>query len=274
MLKMKRFPPFPGAGMPAAAALALVLALAAGHAAASTIPDYPFVHVTGSAFRMELPDIATLDFEIVAADADPAAARAVIEARVGEVRALMQQLSIDADDMQVREVRQTLRKEQPAAGAPVYELRGDVHIRLRNLANWPALGGGLLGKPNLDSFAASFDLSTMDKVNDELVTEAIADARHRAEVMAAASGRRLGPVMAATPDALKKLGTAMGLEREEFRMPRSSGRGTGNARAEDIDRNDFLMIQSLKLRQPVDVIFRLENAAPAATQTRRARSKE
>jgi uncharacterized protein YggE len=263
MLKMKPFLPFLAASVLAAVALALP----AGRAGASTLPDYPFVHVTGTAFRMELPDIATLDFEIVAFDADPAAARGVIEARVGEVRALMQQLSIDAEDMQVREVRQTLRKEQPAAGAPVYELRCDVHIRLRNLANWPALGGGVLGKPNLDSFAASFDLSTMGKVNDELVTEAIEDARHRAEVMAAASGRRLGPVMAATPDALKKLGTAMGLEREEFRMPRTSGNGSGNARAEDIDRNDFLMIQSLKLRQPVDVIFRLENAAPARTRT-------
>jgi uncharacterized protein YggE len=255
--------------MLAASLLAAALALPAAGATASTIPGYPFVHVTGSAFRMALPDIATLDFEIMAADADPAAARGVIEARIGEVRALMQQLSIDADDMQVREVRQTLRKEQPTAGAPVYELRCDVHIRLRNLANWPALGGGVLGKPNLDSFAASFDLSTMDKVNDELVVEAIADARHRAEVMAAASGRRLGPVMAATPDALKKLGTAMGLEREEFRMPRSSGGSGSNARVGDVDRDSFLMIQSLKLRQPVDVIFRLDNAAPAGARAGR-----
>jgi uncharacterized protein YggE len=257
MLKLKPLLPILAACLMAAAALSL----STGPAVASTIPDYPFVHVTGSAFRMEMPDIATLDFQIVAAEADPAAARAVIEARMSEVRALMQQLGIDADDLQVREVRQGVRKERAADGAPVYELSADVHIQLRNVANWPALGGGLLGKPNLDSFAASFDLSTMEQVNDELVLEAIADARRRAEVMAAASGRRLGPVMAATPDALKKLGTAMGLEREEFRMPRS-GRGTGNQRAGDIDRETFVMVQSLKLRQPVDVVFRLENGAP------------
>ena len=35
---------------------------------------------------------------------------------------------------------------------------------------WP-LAGGLLGKPNLDSFAADFDLSTMNKVTDEMVAE-------------------------------------------------------------------------------------------------------
>jgi uncharacterized protein YggE len=259
MLKLKPLLPVLTACLMAVAALSLPT----GPAVASTIPDYPFVHVSGSTFRIELPDIATLDFQIVAADADPAAARAVIDARMAEVRELMQKLSIDPDDLLVREVRQGVRKERAADGAPVYELSCDVHIRLRNIANWPALGGGLLGKPNLDSFAADFDLSTMDQVNDEMVTAAIADARRRADIMAEAGGRRLGPMMAATPDALKKLGTAMGLERDEFRAERRSGRGPSNQRAEDIDRETFLMVQALKLRQSVDIVFRLENAVPS-----------
>jgi uncharacterized protein YggE len=101
------------------------------------------------------------------------------------------------------------------------------------------------------------------------VTAAIADARRRAEVMAAASGRRLGPVMAATPDALKKLGTTLGLERDEFRMERSAARRPSNQRAEDIDRETFLMLQSLKMRQSVDLIFRLENGAPGKARAAR-----
>jgi uncharacterized protein YggE len=263
MLKMKPFLPVLAASLMAVAALAVT----ASRATASTIPDYAFVHVTGGSFRVEIPDIASLDFQIVAVDADPAAARSVIEARVAELRTLMQELSIAPDDMVVREVRQNVRKERAAGSPPVVELSADVKINLRNVANWPRLAGGVLGKPNIDSFASNFDLSTMDKVNDELVTEAIVDARRRAEVMAAASGRRLGPVMAVTTDALKKLGTTMGLEREEFRTPRASGRGTGNQRAEDIDRETFLMVQMLKLRQSADVVFRLEDGAPARART-------
>ncbi|MGO4475221.1 SIMPL domain-containing protein [Massilia sp. 2TAF26] len=258
MFKLKPLLPILAACTMAAAALTLP----AAPAVASSIPDYPFVHVTGSNFRVEMPDIATLDFQVVAADADPAAARAVIDARMAEVRELMQKLSIEEDDMQVREVRQSVRKERNADGTPVYELSCDVHIRLRNTANWPALGGGLLGKPNLDSFAADFDLSTMEQVNDEMVAAAIADARRRAEVMAAAGGRRLGPMMAATPDALKKLGTTLGLERDEFRVERRA-RATSNQRAADIDRETFVMVQLLKLRQSVDIVFRLENGAAA-----------
>lgn len=227
-------------------------------AAADSLPSYPFIHVTGSAYQQVLPDIAALDFEVVAVDADPAAARAVVEARLGEARDLMGQLGLDPADLAVREVRQSEPKDkQPATGGPVYEVRCDVHIDVRKVAAWAALAGGLVGKANLDGFASSFDLSTMDQLNDELVTQAIADARRRAGVMAAADGRRLGAMMAATPQELKNLTTSMGLERGDFRYQRTSS----NARAGEVDREQLLMVQSLKLKQPVDVIFRIEGAA-------------
>jgi hypothetical protein len=246
-----------------------LLVFAAGSALASPVPAYPFVHVTGSAFVTVVPDIASLDFEIVAVDADPAAARAVVESRIGEVRALLQQLSLDPDDAAVREVRQTVRKGDGgegsgaagagAAPAMLYELRCDVHINVNNLSVWPALAGGLLGKPNLDGFAPAFDRSDMDRINDDLMTAAIRDARRRAEVMAGGFGRRVGGMMGATPDALKNLSTAMGLERSEFH-PR---RGSDPERPQGVDRDQLLVVPAIKLRQPVDVIFRLEGGGAA-----------
>lgn len=240
--------------------LSLCLARAAGAAQASPVPDYPFVHVVGSAYTAVIPDIAVLDFEIVALDTDPAAAKAVLEARVGEIRALMQQLGLDPEDAVVREVRQSVRKgEQAPGGGPLYELRCDVKVSVRNVSSWPALAGGLFGKPNLDGFASTFDLSTMQQTNDELVANAIADARRRAEVIAAASGRRLGAVTAVTPEGIKNLSTAMGLQREDFRMERRVGTpGRG-----DVDREQLMTISAIRLNQPVDVIFRLENLSGA-----------
>jgi hypothetical protein len=47
----------------------------------------------------------------------------------------------------------------------------------------------------------------------------------------------------------------MGLERGEFRRDDR----TGNVRGQNIDREQLLAVPALKLRQPVDVIFRLEN---------------
>lgn len=262
MLNLKPFLPI----LAACAIAAAALTLPAAPALASPIPEYPFAHVNGSSYRVEMPDIASIDFQIVAEGADPAVARATIDARMAEVRELMQKLSIDVEDMQVREVRQGVRKQRAADGTPVYELSCDVKINLRNVANWPALADGLLGKPNLDSFAADFDLSTMDQVTDEMVAEAVKDARHHAEVMATASGRRLGPAMAVTKDAIRKLGTNLGLERDEFRAERKQGRRPANQSAAEIDREVFIMVQMLKLRQSVDMVYRLENAAPARSR--------
>lgn len=239
--------------------LSAALLFTAASAVAESLPAYPFIHVTGNSYQQLMPDIAAVDFEVVALDADPAVAKSTVEARVQEVRALMQQLSLDPDDLVVREIRQSEPKaSQPASGGPVYEVRCDVHINVRNVSNWPALAGGLLGKANLDGFASSFDISNMDQVNDQLVTEAVNDARRRASVMAAADGRRLGPMMAATPQDLKNLTTSMGLERGDFRFQRNPS----NARPGETDRDTFVMVQTLKLRQPVDVIFRIEGAAP------------
>lgn len=94
----------------AASSLAFLLCLSGAAAHAADLPAYPFVHVTGSAFQAALPDIGSLDFEVVAVDADPAAARAVLEARMGEIHALMQQHGLDPEDAQAREVRQSVRK--------------------------------------------------------------------------------------------------------------------------------------------------------------------
>jgi uncharacterized protein YggE len=240
--------------------LSAALLITAASAAAESLPAYPFIHVTGSSYQQVMPDIAAVDFEVVALDADPAVAKSTVEARINEARELMKQLSLDPEDLVVREIRQSEPKDkQPASGGPVYEVRCDVHINVRNVSNWPALAGGLLGKANLDGFASSFDLSNMEQVNDQLVTEAILDARRRAGVMAAADGRRLGPMMAATPQDLKNLTTSMGLERGDFRFQRNAS----NARPGETDRDTFVMVQTLKLRQPVDVIFRIEGAAPA-----------
>src|SRR5438067_2551129 len=233
-------------------------------AAAESMPTYPFVHVAGSSYREVMPDIGALDFEIVAVDTDPAAARAVLEARVLEARELMKSLDLDPDDVAVREVHQDQPKNrQTQSSSPVYELRCAVHINVRNLANWPKLAGGLLAKQNLDGFAATFDLTTMEEVVNELVTQAVADARRRAGVIGAAEGRRLGAMTGATTGELKNLSNSMGLERDAFRYTRSK---SGNTRPQGTDPEVLMQVQILKLSQPVDAIFRLEGAAPVKRQ--------
>ncbi len=233
-------------------ALISAFALAPLAASASQLPDYPFIHVSGSAAQYVVPDIGTLDFEVVASDADPAAARAVVETRVAEVRALAEGQGVPAADVEVRDVRQEIRKGDPAPTAAVYDLRCVVHLNVRDLSKWAAIAGALAGKPNVDAFSTSFDTSEREKIETELAARAIRDARRRGEAIAAGFGRKLGPVTAVTAGALKNLGNAMGLVPDVFYT-----RGN-QQKVQRVDPGELVNIIAFPLAQSVDVIFRIK----------------
>jgi uncharacterized protein YggE len=233
--------------------IALICTIALAPVAASAqLPSYPFVHVTGHASGVAPADMGTIDFEILASDIDPAAARKVIEARVAEVRALVEAQGVPLDDVDIRDVRQDIRKGDAGAANPVYDLKCGVHLNVRDLSKWQAIASGLLAKPNLDAFSTAFDISNRDEIEAQLVTAAIADARRRASVLVAGFGRKLGPVTAATPGSLKNLSTSMGLVRADFfDRNRSSN-------AQTVPREQILLVNSLRFEQPVDAVFRIK----------------
>jgi uncharacterized protein YggE len=219
---------------------------------ASQLPEYPFIHVSGSASTYAVPDIGELDFLIVAADSDPAVARATVEARLAEIRTLAEGQGLAQDDVEVRDVRQEIRKGDAATASPAYEVKCTVHLTVRDLTKWAAIAGGLLAKPNLDGFATDFGATGRDKIEMELTAEAIKDARRRAEAMAAGFGRKLGPVTGVTAGALKNLTSAMGLVQADYF---NRGNSSNPKRTE---RSEIANITNLKFAQPVDVIFRIK----------------
>jgi uncharacterized protein YggE len=231
------------------AVLALLLSspLLAG---ASQLPDYPFIHASGSAALYVLPDIGEIDFEVSAGDPDPEAARAIVEQRVAAIRALMAEQGVAESDIETRDVRKEMRKGGDPAAAPSYDIKCSLHIKVSKLAGWRAIVQPLLDMPNLGGFSTTFGTSEKDKIEMQLMTEAVADARRKAEAMAAALGRKLGPAAAVSSGALKNLGRSMGLVPTDFF-------GAGGGQREQIKPSDFLSIDILKMAQPVDVIFRI-----------------
>jgi uncharacterized protein len=226
-----------------------MLVLAPLGAGASQLPDYPFIHASGSASVNVMPDIGEIDFEISASDADPELARGIVETRIAEVRALMEQQGVPLEDVQTRDVRKEISKGDPTATLVSYEIKCGVHLNVRDLSKWRAVVAPLLDKPNLDGFSTAFDSSMREKIEMELIGEAIRDARRKAEAMAAGLGRKLGPASAVTSGGLKNLGNSMGLVTADF-LRRPEARGP-------VERRDFLAVSALKLQQPVDVIFRI-----------------
>jgi uncharacterized protein YggE len=208
--------------------------------------------MTGSAKLYVLPDIGTIDFEIMAADADPAAARKVVEARVAEVRALAEAQGLSTDGIQVRDVRQDLRKTTQG-DAQVYEVKCGVHLDVHDLSKWAGVANGLLGMQNVDGFATAFDTSERQKIEMDLGAEAVRDARRKSEALAASFGRKLGPVAAVTTGSLKNLGNAMGLVRDDSSYSRGRDRNV-----QRVEREALAEVIMLPMGLSVDAIFRLK----------------
>ncbi|MGZ5202049.1 MAG: SIMPL domain-containing protein [Telluria sp.] len=232
------------------AATALLLATFFAHA--SQLPEYPFIHVTGNASQYVIPDVGELDFEVVAANADPAAARETVEARVAEIQALVQAQGLSADDVMVRDTRQTIRKGEGTDANPVYQIRCAIHLNVSDLTKWQAIAGGLLATPNLDNFAIDFSPKDREQVETELTNDAIKDARKRAEAMAAGFGRKLGPVTGVSTGMLKNLTNSMGLLPSDF--TRNTRSGTTGTR---VEKADIVNIVPMRFSQTVDIIFRI-----------------
>jgi len=216
---------------------------------AADLPAYPFIHTDAVGSATVLPDQGEIDFEIAARDADPASAVAQVQARVAEIRVLMDENGIGPDDVEVRDLRKEIVKDSSAAAA-VYEIRCGVKLIVRDLSRWRAVVGPLLDKPNLDGFMTVFDTAERSRVEGDLMREAVAAARRKAEAMAAAAGRKLGPVSAISSGEMKNLSRAMNLAPGDF--SRYSG-----SKSEPASRADLLAVTLLKMAQPVSVIYRL-----------------
>jgi uncharacterized protein YggE len=234
--------------------LAFAVALLPFAAHASNLPDYPFIHAAGEGYLMVVPDLGEIDFDISAYDPDPAAAVAVVQARVAEVRALLAAQAPEGEgaDAAVRDLRKEMRKpaQADAAAAPEYDIRSAVHIMVKDLGQWRPIMQALLAMPNIDRMSTTFGRTDRVKAEQELSAAAVQDARRRAEAMAAGFGKKVGAVTAISSGQLRNLTGAVGL------MPGDVHKNHPGVATPAADK-DFLTIDVLKWSQVVDMIFRI-----------------
>ncbi|MGH2949800.1 MAG: SIMPL domain-containing protein, partial [Solirubrobacteraceae bacterium] len=142
------------------------------------------VTVTGTAGRAVAPGTATWRAEAVEVDDDP---RAAFERCSGRLNALVSRLAT------VGEVDTEAVVVQPRFDERRPEAVGAVRVRC------PAERAGEVAQAAMAAGAdrlhgPMFDYEAQDAVREQLLAEAVGDARRKGERLAAAAGRRLGPV--------------------------------------------------------------------------------
>lgn len=232
--------------------IAAILLLSSAPSCAADLPAYPFIHASGRAFTHVIPDRGEIDFDISASDADPAAARAVLDARAAELHALLSANGRADDKIEIHDVRREIRKVADAdpKAEPVYDYVCTAHVVVNDLAAWTPIMSALLDMKNLTGFSTSFYVADRDQIELNLSIDAIKDARRRAEAMARGLGKQVGAAMAVSSGQLKNLTGAIGLQ--------NSNSYTSAGKAPPSNGTDLLMILTLNFQQDVDAIFKIK----------------
>lgn len=237
-------------------AATLLLAATALPGMAADLPSHPFIHVNAGAEFYVMPDIGEVDLEIVSYDPDADAAWKLINEQVEASRALFAQHGVLAEDLLVQDIvrrprkAEALSEAQSAAGAPVpMETRVALHVTVRDIGQWTPLLRALLGTKNIESLAVSFNRSDRDKVESDLLDQALGTARRKAQNIARGVGVKLGAATGVSTGALRNLSNAMGMASDP------NVRYTGDRRSSP--KADMALVQSMRLAQSVDVIYRI-----------------
>jgi uncharacterized protein YggE len=226
-----------------ATALAVAAVLHVAPARAADLPAYPFIHVTAAADLHVMPDTGEIDFDIVSTDADLEAAWKLVHERLTASRALLAEQGVKVEDISVQDVLRRPLKEGERVTA--IETRAAVHATVRDLNGWTALIQSLMGLPNVEALAVAFSRSDADKIEAELVSQALGAARVKAQNIARGIGAKLGPAGGVALAPLKNLSNAMGLASDAPRYPSVSSP------------RDPQLVGVQKFVQGVDVIYRI-----------------
>ncbi len=230
-------------------AATLLLAATALPGLPADLPTHPFIHVSAGASIGMLPDTGEIDFEIVSADADAAAAWQQVNERLEAGRALFASQGIAPEDVSVQDILRRPRKTEVAGDAPPQmDTRVAVNVTVRNMAAWSATVRALMTMPQVESLAVAFSRSDRDKIEAELVTQALANAKGKAQNMARGIGAKLGPATGVSLGALKNVSNAMGMATD----PNGRYADGGGAQPPDLT-----LVAAMTLVQGVDVIYRI-----------------
>ncbi len=228
------------------AALALCAGSVTCAAQTQALPAHPFVSTSGKAQLWMRPDIGEVKFEAGAQDASSETAAAQLQQLSAGAMQLLAEHGVQEADIEAYEVE---KKSVPVSGQeqPAYSMGRLFHVRVRDLAQWPALIEKLVAMDHITGVSSTFDRTDGDDINTQLMSAAADDARSKGASLAKAFGRKLGPVVAIARGPLDKVGAPF-IEQQPGHSSRGTSPQTGKYSVPD----------SIPYSQTVNAIFVLK----------------
>jgi len=177
-----------------AVGLASIL-LGAAAASAQTAPP-PAISVTGEATVSVPPDLATVDGGVTTEARTAREASEANNVAMGKVLLALKAAGIDSKDLQTSRLSlQPQYANQSRPGPNVltgYRAANHVSVRLRDVARVASVIDTLVGAGANEIGGVNFMVAEASKLLDDARSQAVADARRKAEIYARAAGVTLG----------------------------------------------------------------------------------
>ncbi|AUH34836.1 SIMPL domain-containing protein [Paracoccus tegillarcae] len=157
------------------------------------------ISVTGEGEALTQPDIATINLGVTTQADTAAAAMEQNSAQQTAVFEALAEAGIEGRDIQTSGLNLTPVTDYSREGQPPqvsgYRAQNMVTVRVRDLDSLGATLDTLVTAGTNEINGITFGRDDSDQVQDDARRDAVADARHRAEIMAEAAGLTLGPVL-------------------------------------------------------------------------------
>jgi len=155
----------------------------------------PAISVTGTATISVPPDLAEVEAGVTSDAKTAREASETNNATVGKLLLALKAAGIDARDIQTSRLSLQPQNAPNRAGSPAitgYRASNRVTVRLRDVAKVAGTIDMLVGAGANDIGGINFMVSQASKLLDDARTQAVADARRKAEIYAKAAGVTLG----------------------------------------------------------------------------------
>jgi len=154
------------------------------------------IEVSGQGLVNEIPDIALLTLTFSQRDKQARRAKSTVDSQVNDLLDLTKQLGIKEKDIQA--ARLTIypdydhKNNRQLIG---YRVSRDVQVKLRDLLNYPKLLEGAVDIGATNTGQLQLDFSNRKELENKALQAAFYDARQQAELLAQASGDKLGETL-------------------------------------------------------------------------------
>ncbi|WP_194756664.1 SIMPL domain-containing protein [Aliidiomarina indica] len=226
-------------------------------ATASSLPSFPFVTVSGESERGVMPDEAILTFQIVTFHAESEQASAQLNRTTREALQVLADNDIPDRAITSYEISKNEVRERDSSynqlGIIGYQFRRNFQVELVDLDKYSAVVLALLDIDHLTFQHSSFDSSQRQAVELELIAEAAAAAKEKAEQMAQGLGVSIDSVFAFNDTgSFEEFFATFGLNQTVY----SEMRMRTSAPPPSVDQELFIP-ESIRIYKRVNVIYKI-----------------